>query len=781
LVPPPGTPGGLFEKVAGLEREVPTLERIVVLPIDGTVAFGGEVLQGDPNWQSAFGSADAGEADRVAALLPTGGTTGHPKIARLTNRNMVASSVASMLASGNTPGDRVMVGLPLFHVGGAFCGCLPALAAGASVYFPTAFGMRNPEVVTHFWRIIERSRITFTGIVPTSLGAVASVAVDGADLSSLRLVATGASTCPPEIERRFLATWGGDAVRQIYGMTEFAGAVTQVPFDKSPDGFAVGLPVALAQVAVLADGRIHREAGSIGELLVRGPQVFAGYIDSRQTAGAFHQGWLRSGDLCRIEPSGQVVVTGRIKDLIIRGGHNIDPAQIEGAAMQFPGVALAAAVGRPDAYAGEVPMLFVTLHRDATIDVAALADFMAEHVAEPAARPKTIMLVDDIPLTPVGKIFKPRLREIAAEHAVRQMLSEHAGCEGFAVQAVTDAERGLIVRVIAGDDAGAHASMRKLLEQLPLAIEITSTTTRQAAERTGSVAATRGFMSDKAVITCALNGVLTDPKQHHVPVTPEEMAREAKAAFDAGASVMHIHLRQQAPDKGHLPSWEVSVSREIQQAIRETCPGVIINHTTGTSGPNYAGALDCVRETRPEMAACNAGSLNYLKVKSDNSWAWPPMLFDNAVEKVQATLDVMREALTIPEFECFDVGIVRCVGMYRQTAMYAGPLEYNFVMGVASGMPADPDLLPILLKLKLPEANWQVTAIGRAEIWPLHQRCAELGGHLRTGLEDTFYRPDGSKVTSNGQLIETIAAYARRAGRDIASPAEARQIFGIRR
>src|SRR5216683_1803396 len=263
-------------------------------------------------------------------------------------------------------------------------------------------------------------------------------------------------------------------------------------------------------------------------------------------------------------------------------------------------------------------------------------------------------------------------------------------------------------------------------------------------------------MSDKAVITCALNGVLTDPKQHHVPVTPEEMAREARAAFNAGASVMHIHLRQQAPNKGHLPSWEVSVSREIQQAIREACPGVIINHTTGTSGPNYAGALDCVRETRPEMAACNAG------------------------EKVQAYLDVMKQVDTIPEFECFDVGIVRCVGMYRQTGMYSGPLEYNFVMGVASGMPADPELLPILLKLKLPEAHFQVTAIGRAEIWPLHQRCAELGGHLRTGLEDTFYQPDGTKVTSNGQLIESIAACARRAGREIASPAEARQIFGIR-
>ncbi|WP_041801933.1 3-keto-5-aminohexanoate cleavage protein [Rhodopseudomonas palustris] len=287
-------------------------------------------------------------------------------------------------------------------------------------------------------------------------------------------------------------------------------------------------------------------------------------------------------------------------------------------------------------------------------------------------------------------------------------------------------------------------------------------------------------MSTKAVITCSLNGVLTDPKQHHVPVTPQEMAREAKSAYDAGASVVHIHLRRQEPGQGHLPSWDVDVSREIQEAIRQACPGIIINHTTGTAGPNYQGALDCVRETKPEMAACNAGSLNYLKVKADKTWAWPPMMFDNAVEKIQDYLDVMNEAGTMPEFECFDVGIVRCVGMYRQTGMYSGPLDYNFVMGVASGMPADPDLLPILLKLKTKDAQWQVTAIGRAEIWPLHQRCAELGGHLRTGLEDTFYLASGEKVTSNGQLIEEIAGCARRAGRGIASPAEAREIFGLK-
>jgi uncharacterized protein (DUF849 family) len=286
-------------------------------------------------------------------------------------------------------------------------------------------------------------------------------------------------------------------------------------------------------------------------------------------------------------------------------------------------------------------------------------------------------------------------------------------------------------------------------------------------------------MSDKAVITCSINGVLTDPVQHSVPVTPEEMAKEAKAAYDEGASIIHIHLRQQEPGKGHLGSWDPQLSREVQQAIREACPGIIINHTTGVVGPKYQGALDCVRETGPEMAACNAGSLNYLKAKSDGTWAWPPMMFDNAPAKVKEFLDVMKAVNCLPEFECFDVGIVRCVEMYRRVGMYDGPLEYNFVMGVESGMPTDPDLLPILTKLIVPGSNWQVTAIGRKEIWPLHRRCAELGGHLRTGLEDTFYLPDGTKVTSNAQLIKQIATYAREAGREVASPEEARRLLKL--
>lgn len=286
-------------------------------------------------------------------------------------------------------------------------------------------------------------------------------------------------------------------------------------------------------------------------------------------------------------------------------------------------------------------------------------------------------------------------------------------------------------------------------------------------------------MSDKAIITCSITGVLTDPNQHHVPVTPEQLAQEARRAYDAGASVVHVHFRRQEEGKGHLPSWDPAVARACVDAMRAACPELIINQTTGVVGPDYQGPLDCLRATRPEMAACNAGSLNYLKTRSNGSWAWPPMLFDNQPAKVQDFLDVMAETHTLPEFECFDVGIVRCVGMYVETGMYRGLPEYNFVMGVESGMPADPDLLPILLRLKIKDAPWQTTLIGRSEIWPTHLRTAELGGHLRSGLEDTFYLPDGSKVTSNAPLIEQLARYARDVGREVTTPREARQMLHL--
>jgi uncharacterized protein (DUF849 family) len=283
---------------------------------------------------------------------------------------------------------------------------------------------------------------------------------------------------------------------------------------------------------------------------------------------------------------------------------------------------------------------------------------------------------------------------------------------------------------------------------------------------------------DKAILTCALNGVLTDPKRHSVPVTPEELGLSARQAFDEGASVFHIHFRDQREGMGHMPTWDPAVAKECVDAIRQACPGALINQSTGVVGPDVSGPIACMAAVQPELAACNAGSLNYLKTRRDGSWAWPPMLFDNPVAKIQKMLDAMALTDTIPEFECFDLGILRSVGLYLHNGM-AKKAQVNFVMGVASGMPLDVELMELLLKYKPEGSPWQATLIGRQQIWPLHRRAAELGGMLRTGLEDTFYGEDGEKVSSNAALIRQLAVCARDAGREVASPAEARVMMGI--
>lgn len=287
-------------------------------------------------------------------------------------------------------------------------------------------------------------------------------------------------------------------------------------------------------------------------------------------------------------------------------------------------------------------------------------------------------------------------------------------------------------------------------------------------------------MGSKTVITCALTGLLTDPAVHHVPVTPEEMADHTEQAYNAGASIVHCHFRNQKRGLGHLPTWDLDTVGAILAAIKTRVPEIIICMSTGVVGPDISGPLGCLEKFKPEMAACNAGSLNYLKLRSDGSWAWPPTLFDNPVEKIQRFLNVMTENGVAPEFECFDTGIVRSVMLFKQNGMFEGDPHISCVMGVASGMPARPELLPILAAEMIEGTHYQVIAVGREEIWPLHRKCVELGGNVRTGLEDTFYLPDGARAGSNGALVEALAGIVREAGRDIASPSEAREILGLR-
>ena len=288
-------------------------------------------------------------------------------------------------------------------------------------------------------------------------------------------------------------------------------------------------------------------------------------------------------------------------------------------------------------------------------------------------------------------------------------------------------------------------------------------------------------MENKVVVTCAVTGVLTDPEKFNVPVTPEQMADAAKQAYDQGATIIHAHFRSQDPGLGAFPTWDLEPVGKIIAAIRDRVPEIIINMSTGVMGNDISGPVACLEKFKPEMAACNAGSLNYLKIRKDGQWAWPPILFDNPVEKIKSFADVMTKNNIIPEFECFDTGIIRSVGMYKANGMFRGNPHLSFVMGVDSGMPARSDLLPIL-KDELPaDSHWQViaTGSGREKLWDLHKTCIELGGNVRTGLEDTLYLPNGDRAHDNGSLVEALVKIIREVGKEPASPDEARRILGI--
>ncbi len=282
-----------------------------------------------------------------------------------------------------------------------------------------------------------------------------------------------------------------------------------------------------------------------------------------------------------------------------------------------------------------------------------------------------------------------------------------------------------------------------------------------------------------AIVTCALTGVLTDPKKFPVPVTPEEMAKEALDAYNAGAAAVHVHFRNQEDGLGHLPTWDVDVASDIIGAIRAAAPKILINCSTGVFGPDISGPLAVLERVRPELAAMNAGSLNYLRARSNGQWAWPPLMFGNPVEKIQQYLDVMYRLTVIPECECVDTGIVRTVAMGRQVGMLKDPVHVSFVMGVGSGMPAKSALLPLLVEELPAGARFQSIVIGRDEVWDVHKTCCELGGDVRTGLEDTFYLPNGERVGSNGALVEALVNVVRSCGREPATPEQARDLMGL--
>jgi fatty-acyl-CoA synthase len=408
----------------------------------------------------------ANTSDAIAAYFHTGGTTGAPKLALHTYGNQAFVARSAALMYDLRPEDVLINGFPLFHVAGAFVYGLSVLSAGGTIVIPTRLGMRNRSFISSIWRQVERYRVTAIGGVPTVISALNAVAVD-ADISSLRVMLTGGSPLPTELADAF-ERGTGKPVRNILGMTECAGVVTIEPFMAPRTAGSTGLRLPFTEVRVFeADINSPCAAGQSGIVALRGPHVGPGYSDIGRNSGTFEQGWLISGDLGHVDAEGRLFITGRAKDVIIRGSHNIDPAIIEDALLQHPDVAIAAAVGQPDCYAGELPVAFVTLKAGATIDGEGLRRYLAPIVSEPAALPRHVWILSELPMTPVGKIYKPALRVLAARHAIEMALAGVGLTPNAFEIAASEAE--IIVHV--GDAAHQEAAKRALVG-MPIRYEV---------------------------------------------------------------------------------------------------------------------------------------------------------------------------------------------------------------------------------------------------------------------------------------------------------------------
>jgi fatty-acyl-CoA synthase len=445
------------------------------LPTDGaataslTVAYLDEVIAGQPSNHLTGHLPAPGD---LAAFVHTGGTTGAPKIAAHTHANQLACGRGIAERSGIAAGEAMLGGLPLFHVNALLVTGIAPMFIGAPVVWPSPAGYRDPALYAHFWKIVEHYRIVAMSAVPTVYDTLAGVPVD-ADISTLRLPFVGAAPLPAAVCEAF-ARHTCRRLLEGYGLTEATCATTVTPAgEKRPGSVGRVLPQQqIKAVRIGDDGRWEDCApGETGLLVISGRAVFAGYVTEPGALGArvsrgdiVRDGWLNTGDLGRVDADGFVYLTGRAKDLIIRGGHNIDPRVIEEGLLSHPAVTAAVAVGRPDRYSGEVPVAYVVPADPGRFNEAELLSWAATAIGEPAARPKRIYPIGAIPVTAIGKHFKPALAADAAVRAAAEALAD-AGLHTAQVTAAP--ENGRFVIAVTGADPGL---VREALAGFPLII-----------------------------------------------------------------------------------------------------------------------------------------------------------------------------------------------------------------------------------------------------------------------------------------------------------------------
>jgi len=443
------------QKAEIVRKEIPGLKAVVTVMGRGDEKEGIYCLDEMLPQYNAL-KLDSGrviDPEDIASMYHTGGTTGTPKLAPHTHFNEAFMAFVTGVTTELNTGETTMCGLPLFHVNGTtVTGSTPFLM-GAHVVLLSARGYRDPAVMKNFYKIVERYRAVTFSSVPTILSVLLDTPKGEADLSSLRYVVCGAAPLSVELFKRFEAH-SGMRIIEGYGLTEGTCVSSLNPFhgERRVGSIGLRLPYQDMKVFIVDDeGIFVREAGAdeIGSVCIKGPNVFKGYLDPAHNKKLWAMpGWLNTGDLGRQDKEGYIWLTGRKKELIIRGGHNIDPASIEEPLYRMKEVKVAAAVGSPDPYAGEVPVAYVELKEGESLTEEEIISYLKKTIGERAAVPRRAFVIPRMPLTPVGKIFKPALRWEATKKVYEDELAALKDlAQGIDVKVGEDKIHGLLVTI----------------------------------------------------------------------------------------------------------------------------------------------------------------------------------------------------------------------------------------------------------------------------------------------------------------------------------------------